>query len=350
MKKNDTSPRNSGDNPWEGLEDITESDIKRALENDIRMCVEVWSPKEIERELRNAGIVGQDRAVKAASLIVYNNSQGRPSVNLFCAPSGSGKTEIWRTLQNIYGQHNIVIYDASSITAEGWKGSLKIQDVLNRIPLDKRHHLIIVFDEFDKLLEPQVGSGGTNYSDIVQGQLLKLFDHDIIQCGTSSDGFPLSVDTSGTTIVCLGAFEKLMKRKSQTNGSMGFGAQLRKTCDYSNTEITYESLIEHGMRAELAGRINRIVTMDPLDEKTLVRIGRNEAEKLSEQMKAEVVVDEHTLATLAHTAYEKPLGARWIKSQLQVMLDDMVYDNPDRERYMIKYENTDDSREAQYME
>ena len=55
-----------------------------------------WTPKEIENLLHeNYGIVGQDAAVRAASLIVYNHFEDRPSVSLFCGPTGAGKTEIW---------------------------------------------------------------------------------------------------------------------------------------------------------------------------------------------------------------------------------------------------------------
>lgn len=66
-----------------------------------------WSPKEIEEWIHTGGgIIGQDAAVKAAAMTVYNHYEGRPSVSLFIGPTGSGKTEIWRALQREYGaQH-----------------------------------------------------------------------------------------------------------------------------------------------------------------------------------------------------------------------------------------------------
>lgn len=293
------------------------------------------SPKEIEREIRSCGIIGQDAAVKAASLIFYNHTQGRPSVSLFAGATGCGKTEIWRAIQRKHPEC-IVIQDASTLTAEGWKGGNKISTIFRTIPPNNRGKVLLILDEFDKLLEPQFGANGTNHSDVLQNQLLKLFDHDVLFIGSEEGvqkGF--AVDASGISIVLLGAFQRVMQKKSRDTGSMGFGNDLRQNLDYGNTKLTIEDLVACGMRAELAGRINRITCMDPLSVDDLTRIGRGEVKRLAERVRRPVSIDTGTLKTLANEAKQKGLGARFLRSKLQLMLDDKIYDDPDALTYRL---------------
>lgn len=309
-----------------------------AQEEDEGMGFSFWRPKDIEEWLHTTGgIVGQNAAVKAASLILYAHNNKRPSVSLFAAPTGSGKTQIWRALQRACGADNIIIQDASALTAEGWKGDNKISTIFKNIPARNRGHIILVLDEFDKLLEPQYGSGGTNYTDIIQNQLLKLCDHDTLFFGNNKDD-GITVDTSGISIVMLGAFQRLMDKKTRVTGSIGFGGEPHHTCNYTNAEITIEDLVEYGMREELAGRITRITCMNPLTVDDLMCIGQNEIKNLEERIYRKIEVDHNVLLSLAVTAKEKGLGARWLKSQLNNMLDELVYEDPDSEEYVISFE------------
>ena len=110
--------------------------------------------------------------------------------------------------------------------------------------------------------------------------------------------------------------------------------------NYSNTEITVEDLIESGMRRELCGRVDRTVALEPLDSDALICIARNETDRLSAQMQCDILVDSNTLAKLADEAMGKGLGARWINSQLRNMLDNLVYENPDAERFLLGCETS----------
>lgn len=258
----------------------TEERSKRRVKNDDWLLAS-YSPKEIEHWLHyEGGIVGQNDAVKTAAIIMHNNLQCRRSVSLFAGPTGSGKTRIWRSLQRKYGADKIVIHDASGLTAEGWKDGNEISTIFQSISSENREHVILVLDEEDKLLEPQVRAGDTNYSYIVQNQLLRLFDGETLFFGDENgkgDGF--TVDTSSISIVLTGALQTLLAKKSAKTGSIGFGGQSRQNCDYSNSEITTEDLIESGMRQELCGRANRITCLDPLDAETLMRIAENELKR-----------------------------------------------------------------------
>ncbi|MCC8168854.1 MAG: AAA family ATPase [Oscillospiraceae bacterium] len=310
--------------------------------DDIPAAFSDFTPKEIESRLRTSGcILGLNEALKAAALLVHNHFKGRGSGNLFAAPSRSGKTHLWRMLQKESNDNTIVIHDASSLTAEGWKGNNKISTIFKDIPAERRGHIILVLDEFDKLLEPQHGTNGTNYSDIVQNQLLKLCDHDTLFFGNERElGF--SVDASGISVVLLGAFQRLMEKKSQSSGSIGFGRPPYSDCDYDNSTITVEDLIDYGMREELAGRITRIICMDPLSSDDLVSIGLNEVKNLEGATGLMLQIEYAKLAELAIEAKEKGLGARWLKSTIGNMLDELIYNDPHALGYKLGCRSSDE--------
>ena len=307
--------------------------------------IDCWSPRDIHNWLHSTsgGIVGQDAACRAAALIVYNHFERRPSVSLFSGPTGCGKTEIWRALRREYGADNVHIIDASTLTAEGWKGSNKISSLFRSIRPDRRGRCILVLDEFDKILEPQYGASGTNYSDIIQNQLLRLCDHDVLTFASDDDGRAsgaLSVDCAGVSVVLLGAFARLRERKAHNQKHIGFSAATAAG-DIQADEITVDDLIAYGMRAELASRINRIVQMDPLTVQDLVRIGRAEVDHLSVLIDRPVEIVPDALLMLARMAQRQGLGARWMRSRIGTMIDDMIYDDPDAPQYVIEYEPPD---------
>lgn len=310
--------------------------------------IDNWSPKDIAHWIHtDGGIIGQDAAVRSAALIVYNHYEGRPSVSLFIGPTGSGKTEIWRALQREYGSNNIVIHDASTLSAEGWKGSNKISSIFRAVKPDRRERIILVLDEADKIFEPMYGANGTNYSDLLQNQLLRLCDHDTLFFGRD-DGLEqhLTVDCSGVSIVLLGAFSKLTERKSQNPAPIGFHRQTKEpACHFPI--ITTDDLIDYGMRAEIASRINRIVHLEPLDIHALIKIGQTEVTRLTQLMDRDIIIDPPVLIMLARMAQKKGLGARWLKSRLNILLDDLVYDDPDAPVFHLTYEPADADQRRQ---
>lgn len=318
---------------------------------DMWQCYIDLTPKKFAECLRiKGGIVGQDAAVKAASLILYNHINGRTSVSLFAAPSGSGKTYLWRVLQKECGADKIVIHDASTLTAEGWKGDNKISTIFRELPPEHRGHILLVLDEFDKLLE----YGGKNYYGIIQNQLLRLCDHDPLFFGSDSEkGF--YVDTSGVSIVLLGAFQNLTdkkKRNSTSIGTIGFERQSHIDNTNGNSEITIEDLIDFGMRRELAGRITRITCMSPLSIEDLTNIGQQEVKKLEQQFQRKIMADYSVILDLAYKAAKKGLGARWLKAQLNNSIDSLLYDNPNADSFTIDFNtlDADESSQTAFME
>lgn len=306
------------------------------IEVDLWQKYNGFTPKFFERWLHtDGGIVGQDAAVKAAAIILYNHINKRHSVNLFVAHSGSGKSYIWQVLQKECGADKIIIHDASTLTPEGWKGDNKISTFFRDIPFDSRSRIILVLDEIDKIF---LNSGlSSEYANSIQSQLLRLFNGDTL-IFAGENGF--TVDTSEITIVLLGAFQGLQDKKKQrrtSTGVIGFHREQVADSDNGIVGITTDDLIAYGMKRELAGRITRIVCMNPLSIDDLIRIGQQEVKRLEKQLRRPISVDNSVILHLAHIAVKKQLGARWIKSQLANILDELIYENPHAERFEIDF-------------
>lgn len=299
--------------------------------------MDFWSPKEIEEYLHeNGGVVGQDAACRAAALITYNHFEGRPSVNLFHGTTGCGKTFIWEQMKEYLGPR-IVIVDGSTLTGEGWKGGNKLSSIFRHMRPDDRSKSIIVFDEFDKVLEPQYGASGTNYSDIVTNQLLCLCNHGKLFFGAEDRQESITVDCSLVSVVFLGCFDRLRRSIQHRSAGIGFNAFSRVE---EKPEITLEDIIENGMRRELAGRITRVVQMDEPSVDDYIRIGNDEISRQEQLLNKKINCDPSVIIMLARMALGSELGARFMKNKLQSMIDDCIYEDPDAEQYDISYEHS----------
>ena len=298
------------------------------------------SPRSIYSSLCRR-IQGQDEAKRVAATITYNHVKGRRSTAVFCGPSGCGKSEIWRQLSKDFPDL-IRIVDASRMSAEGWKGSFHLRDIFEGIPAAdlEDHGLIVVLDEADKICcEAAVGAGGTNYNALTQNSLLKMLDGDMIEFGHEDNNRKaFKVDCSHVSVVLLGAFEHLLKNKSESRGGIGFGSSLQSRCDYSNTKISYEDLISAGMRREIAGRINRIALLQPLSVSDYRALLTGPVmDDLQTMGGCRIEIDEHSVDLLSEQASKTELGVRWMRSQLINALDDLMFDDPTADTYTVNY-------------
>lgn len=298
-----------------------------------------WSPRAIYDYLSER-IHGQEAAKRAAATLLYAHVElGRRTNAVFCGPSGCGKSEIWRHLAKDYP--NIIrIVDASRLSADGWKGSFHLRDIFNGIPADnlQKCGLIVVLDEADKVCcETMMGSGGTDYSALLQNSLLKMLDGDIIEFGDEDRKKTFKVDCSRVSVVLLGTFEKLLQGKTRNSGSIGFGARSRTEYDYSNTDISYDDLISAGMRREIAGRINRIVSLRPLapEDYKAILLGPV-LDDLQASGRYKIEVDEDSVNFLTEQAATSGLGVRWMKSQIVNALDNLLFNDPTAEVFRIE--------------
>lgn len=297
--------------------------------------LEDWSPKDLESWLHNeGGVVGQDNACRAASIIAYNHFEGRRSVNLFHGTTGAGKSYLWSQVHCYFNYtHHMVFIDGSALTAEGWKGGTKLSTIFRHIKPDDREKVLLVFDEFDKLLEPQYGANGTNYSDLITNQLLCLCSGGRLFFGGEDRQESIAVDCSHISVVFLGCFDHLRNSLQQRRTSIGFHTSPHADED---PEISLSDLIESGgMRRELAGRLTRIVSLSPASVDDYIRIGKEEITRQERLLHKKILCDPDIIAALANEGVRSQLGARYVINQLQCLIDDCIYDDCDADQYEL---------------
>ncbi len=220
-----------------------------------------WTPHSIYDYL-DQHIYGQEAAKRAASMLMYHHLNGNSRNIVMAGATGCGKTEIWRTLSKKFNFIRIV--NGPQLTCDGWKGSYNIKDIFTGETKETAECLVIVIDEADKLFEPSIGSGGTDFGQKIQNELLKIMDGDTLAFVDESDrNKKITVDCSGISIVLCGSFERMLQERTEASGSIGFCQPEREESRIA--ECSEEDLIQYGnVRREIAGRINQIVALNTL--------------------------------------------------------------------------------------
>ena len=294
-----------------------------------------WTPHDIYNYL-SQHVYGQEAAKRAVSMLVYHHLRGNSRNIVMAGPTGCGKTEIWRALSKQLDCIRII--NGPQLSGDGWKGSLKISDIFTGEPDQTAGHLIIVIDEADKMCEPAFASGGTDVARLIQNELLKLMDGDTLTFIDEKDRNKKTVvDCSGISVVLCGSFERMLQAKSGSSSSIGFGRSARK--DIQAAECTEEDLVEYAnVRREIAGRISRIVTLDALDADDFEAILDSPAspiQKIERSHHVSLSVNAKTRKRLACDAEKSKMGCRYIRSRLQSMLDEQMFDHPDSGEYEL---------------
>ena len=295
-----------------------------------------WTPHRIYDYLGEY-VYGQEEAKRGAAIMLYHHMKGRRRNMILTGPTGCGKTEIWRTLQKQFPFIKIV--NGPQLACDGWKGSYHMKDIFLEEPTEKVKKLLVVIDEADKLFEPMVGSGGTDFSRAIQNEFLKVMDGDEVTFVPEESGKnPVSIDCSNISFVFCGSFETLRENRCSANSGIGFG-QSRKSDPKEDRNLTEEDLIEYGnVRREIAGRIQQIVVLDDLDATDFEQIMKSPKRmspirQIEEQYEVAMELDDRTRQSLARRAADSGLGCRYIRSQIQGMLDEKIFDEPEQTRF-----------------
>ena len=289
------------------------------------------SPKDWYRVI-DQNVYGQDEAKRKVSLIMWKHLHGIRSTSLFIGPSGCGKTEIWRVIKNIYTP--IIIADAGTITNDGWSGRQKYYSALKEISSSRipAQWWMVVYDEFDKCVQPRYSASKENVSYSIQAELLKVIEGTEINV-SKADHDPVVIDSSKISFVFLGAFLSLQEKKEKP---YGFSACHQ---DIKDKRITIDDIIKFGLRPELAGRIESICLMNDLTEEDLYAICMNScygpAAKLGRQYSKEITMTEETACRIAGVAARSGLGARYMYSLASDMVDSIVFEDPDRREIIL---------------
>ena len=159
------------------LEALKQTPIGEAEVKDLAMMLAEISERttyDWEERNREAEKSKESEAKRGAAIMLYHHMKGRRRNMILTGPTGCGKTEIWRTLKKQFPFIKIV--NGPQLACDGWKGSYHMKDIFLEEPTEKVKKLLVVIDEADKLFEPMVGSGGTDFSRAIQNEFLKVMD------------------------------------------------------------------------------------------------------------------------------------------------------------------------------
>lgn len=353
----------------ESAHDIVSEEMKSKANEDLKFDKEaIPKPIDIKHHL-DKHVIGQETAKKFLSVAVYNHYKRIGQVDdgidieksniVLVGRTGTGKTLLAKTIAKFL-HVPFTIVDATVLTEAGYVGE-DIESLLTRLLQASDYNVkaaergIVFIDEIDKIARK--GDNPSITRDVsgegVQQGLLKLLEGSIVNVPPQGgrkhpDQKMIPVDTKNILFICGGAFDGIERKIGNRLNTKSVGYAAAKNADHIDQEnllqyIAPQDLKSFGLIPEIIGRLPVLTHLEPLDREALIRILTEpqnaitkQYQKLFELDNVKLSFDKNTLEYIVDKAIEYKLGARGLRSLMETIMMEAMYETPSSKRKTLK--------------